>query len=77
MKFERLAALGAVGVCLGVLALYALIAFVARPVPTGGMDATNAVLTWISIAVPVLAIIAAHLAYAKLLLDASRDVSRD
>ena len=76
MKFEKLAALGAVGVCLGVLALYALIAFVARPVPTGGMDGTNAVLTWISVAVPVLAIIAVHIAYAKLLLDESR-VTRD
>ena len=76
MKLEKLAALGAVGVCFGVLALYALIAFVARPVPTGGMDGTNAVLTWISVAVPVLAIIAVHLVYAKLLLDESR-LSRD
>lgn len=76
MKFEKLAALGAVGVCLGLVALYALIAFVARPVPTGGMDGTNAVLTWISVAVPVLAIIAVHLVYAKLLVDESR-VSRD
>ena len=72
MKFEKLAALGAVGVSLGVLAIYVLIAFVARPVPTGGMDGTNAVLTWISVAVPVLAIIVVHLVYAKLLLDESR-----
>ena len=72
MRFQKLAALGAVGACFGLAALYALIAWAAIPSPQGGMDRTNAVVTWISVAVPVLAIIAAHLAYAKILLEASR-----
>lgn len=70
-RYAKLAALGAIGVAGGVLALYALIAFGARHTPTGGIDTTNAVLTWISAAVPAAALIAAHLAYAKILFDES------
>ena len=71
-RFAKLAALGAVGVALGVFALYALVAFVSRPTATGGIDRTHAAVTWISLAVPALAIIAAHLAYAKVLMDESK-----
>jgi hypothetical protein len=71
-KYAKIAALGAVGVSLGVLALYGLIAFGSRPTPDGGIDSTQAVLTWISAAIPALAIIAAHLAFVKVLLDESK-----
>jgi hypothetical protein len=71
-KYAKLAALGAIGVAFGVLALYGLIAFVSRPTPTGGINITNATLTWISAAIPAAAIIAAHLAYAKILFDESK-----
>jgi len=71
-KYAKLAALGAVGVSLGVVALYALIAFGSRHTATSGIDATEATLTWISAAVPCAAIIAAHLAYAKVLLAESK-----
>ena len=71
-KYAKLAAIGAVGVSLGVVALYALIAFGSRPTHDGGIDGTHAVLTWISAAIPAAAIIAAHLAYAKVLLDESK-----
>ena len=71
-KYAKLAALGAVGVSLGVVALYALIAFGSRHTATGGIDATEAALTWISAAVPCAAIIAAHLAYVKVLLAESK-----
>lgn len=71
-KYARLAAFGAIGVSIGVLALYALIAFGTRHTQTGGIDSTLAVLTWISAAVPAAAIIAAHLAFAKILFDESR-----
>jgi hypothetical protein len=71
-KYARLAALGAVAVALGVFALYALIAFGSRHTADGGIDTTHATLTWISAAIPVAAIIAAHLAYVKVLLDESR-----
>jgi hypothetical protein len=71
-KYAKLAALGAVGVGFGVLGLYGLIAFGSRPTPTGGIDGVHATLTWISAAIPALAIIAAHLAYAKILFDESK-----
>jgi len=71
-KFARLAALGAVGVSLGVLGLYALIAFGSAPTASGGIDRTHAVLAWIGAAIPAAAIIAAHLVYAKVLLAESR-----
>ena len=71
-RFARLAALGAVGVSFGVLGLYALIAIGAAPTPAGGIDRTNAILAWISAAIPAAAIVAVHLAYARILLNESR-----
>jgi hypothetical protein len=71
-KYARLAALGAVGVSLGVLALYLVIAIGSRHTPTGGIDTTEAIVTWIAAAVPCGAIIAAHLAYVKILLDEAK-----
>ena len=71
-KYAKLAALGAIGVSVGVLGLYALIAFGSRPTPDGGIDTTHATLTWISAAIPALGIIGAHLAYVKVLLDESK-----
>jgi len=71
-KYAKFAALGAVGVSLGVFALYALIAVGSRHTATGGIDATQAILTWISAAIPCGAIIAAHLAYVKVLLSESK-----
>ena len=71
-RYAKIAALGAIGVSLGVLALYALIAFASRPTPDGGIDSTHAMLTWISAALPAAGIIAAHLAYVKVLLDESK-----
>ena len=71
-KYAKLAALGAVGVSVGVFGLYALIAFGSRPTPDGGIDATHATLTWIAAAIPAAAIVAAHLAFVKVLLDESK-----
>ena len=71
-KYAKLAALGAIGVSFGVLALYGLIAFGSRPTADGGIDTTHAILTWISAAIPAAGIIAVHLAYVKVLLDESK-----
>ena len=71
-KYAKLAALGAVGVSLGVVALYLVIALGSRHTATSGIDSTEAALTWISAAVPCAAIIAAHLAYVKVLLAESK-----
>jgi hypothetical protein len=71
-KYAKFAALGAVGVAVGVFALYALIAFGSRHTPDGGIDATQATVAMIAAAVPAAAIIAAHVAYVKVLLDESK-----
>jgi len=71
-KYAKLAALGAVGVSFGVLALYGLIAFGSRYTPDGGIDTTQSMLTWISAAIPAAAIIAAHIAFVKVLLDEAK-----
>lgn len=71
--YARLAALGAVAVSAGALGLYLLIGFFSRPTASGGIDSTHAVLTWISLAVPIAALIAAHLVYARILLRYSKE----
>ena len=75
-KYAKLAALGAVGVAVAVFGLSALIAYGSRHTTIGGItqgiDTTEATLALIGVAVPAAAIIAAHLAYAKILLNESR-----
>jgi len=66
MRFERMAALGAVGVAGAVLLLYLVWVYFTRPEPTtAGMDWTNAVLTWIASGALALVVIAVHLALAR------------
>ena len=67
-KIARLAGLGALGACAGMLGLFALIIFVTRHTPLGGMTTSLAWLTWIALAVVFAALIAAHVAIAKQLL---------
>lgn len=74
-RYAKLAALGAVGVSLAVLGLYLLIAIGSSHTATSGVDATHGILVWISAAIPCGAIIAAHLAYVKVLLDESKRAS--
>ena len=74
-KYAKLAALGAVGVSLGVVGLYLVIALGSRHTATSGIDSTQAALTWISAAIPCAAIIAAHLAYVKVLIAESKKAS--
>lgn len=71
--YAKLAALGALGVSGGVLALYAFLAFFTRPIPLGGIDQTQAAVGWISLAVPFSLIIAAHLVYAGVLMKYAKD----
>ena len=73
MKQFKLGALGAVGVALGLFALYLFLCWVSwsRPI-TGGMDDIHQYVAWISILIPVLAIAAVHLTFAKVLWDAAR-----
>ena len=71
--YAKLAAMGALGVCAGSAALYLLIAFGSRSVPLGGIDGAHSTVALISLAVPFVLIIAAHLVYAKVLMRYARD----
>ncbi len=64
-KFARLAALGALGVAVGSIALYVVIAVGSSPTRLGGIDRTQAVIAWIGAAIPIAAIAAVHLVYAR------------
>lgn len=71
MKNGKLGALGAVGVALGLVALYAFMVWVSMPQPTAGIDRTHAVVAWISMFIPILAIIAIHLTFARIMWGAA------
>ena len=72
-RIARLAGLGALGACAGMIALFALIIFFTRSTPLGGMMPTLSYLTWISLAVVFAALIAAHIAIGKQLLHIGKD----
>ena len=67
---RKLAALGAVGACGGMLLILAVLAFVLHPFPSGGMDGEHYWLTLLAFAGIFAALIAVHLAFARQLWDA-------
>lgn len=69
----RLAALGAIGVSAGALALYALVIFIALRSPTGGIDFEHSMLTIVSVGVIIAALVAAHLVFARQLIEYSKE----
>ena len=71
-KIARLAGLGAFGACTAFIALFALIAWISRKTPTGGMMPVLSWVTWISIALVVLALIGVHIYLGKQLLLLSK-----
>lgn len=71
--YAKFAALGALGVCGGAFALYLFLAFFTRPIPLGGIDQTQALLSWISLAIPFSLIIGAHLVYARVLMAYAKE----
>ncbi len=72
-KIAKLAGLGAFGASAGMLALFALIIFMTRSTPLGGMMPALSFLTWISLAVVFVALIAAHVAIGKQLMQIGKD----
>ncbi len=64
-KFARLAALGAYAACVGFVALFAIVAFISRPTPTGGIMIGLSVVTWISLFLVLVALIGLHVVLAK------------
>ena len=71
--YAKMAALGALGVCAGAFGLYLFVAFFTRPVPLGGIDQTQSLLTVISLAIPFALIIGAHLVYARVLMKYAKE----
>ena len=67
-KIARLAALGAFGACAAFVALFAYVAWLSSPPANGGILMSTSVVVYISIAVVVLALIAAHVAIGKQLM---------
>ncbi len=71
-NFERMAALGALGVCGGVVATYLFLAWLSKTTPvaaapgaTGGVDGITRNVIWIAALVPVAIFLWSHLAFAK------------
>ena len=71
--YARAAAMGALGVCAGTLGLFVFLAFYTRSIPLGGIDQTQALLSWISLAIPFSLIIGAHLVYARVLMKYAKE----
>jgi hypothetical protein len=67
-KFAKLAGLGALGASVGLLALFGLLVVLTRPVRLGGIDTTNAIVTWISLGGLFVALILVHIMIGKRLL---------
>lgn len=76
-KYARLAGLGALGACAGFVALYLYVSYLSRHTSTGGMLTSMSVVTWISLAVVTLGLIALHVALGKQLLYVAEGRSRD
>ena len=75
-KVARLAGLGAFAACGGLVAVFALVAWGSRHTALGGMMSTLSIVTWISIGLVVLALIAVHVYLGKQLLELARGGSR-
>ena len=75
-KFAKLAGLGAFGACVGFVALFGLVVYVSRHTSTGGMMPILSMVTWISVGLVVIALIAVHVAIGKQLLSVDRGESR-
>ena len=74
-RFQQLAGLGAFAVAFGILAVYALLAYIATPTGTAGIDWANAAIVYISAGMVVLALIAVHVVLGRQLLNAARSGS--
>lgn len=71
-RIARLTGLGALGASAGLVVLYLLFAFATRPGAHAGMDATNRVLTWLSVGGVVLALVLVHVLLGRRLLAIAR-----
>ena len=76
-RLAKLAGLGAFGAIALFVALFALIAYVSFPRDTGGIDATLAAVTWISVGVVIVALAALHIVLGRQLMELGGERDRD
>ena len=76
MSFYKLAALGALGACAGMLALYGLLVATMLPNSRSASDATNMAVTLIAVGGVLAALILVHILAAKQLFRMARDDDR-
>jgi hypothetical protein len=67
-KIAKLAGLGAYAAAAGLLALFALLIFLTRSVPQGGLTPALAYVTWLSLAIVFVCLIAVHVAIGRQLI---------
>ena len=73
----RLAAFGAIGVCVGSLALFVLFFLISAPRAGSGIDFEHSLVTRVAVGVIVAALIGAHYAFARQLLAYVKDQGPD
>lgn len=71
-KVARFAGLGAFAACVVFAALFAFVVYISRRTPTGGMMPALSAVSWISIGLVVLALIAVHVAIGRQLMYIGR-----
>lgn len=64
-KIARLAGLGAFGVCVGIIAIYALFIYITRPTGSAGLDSPERFVAWFAVAGVLLAIAVVHVAIGR------------
>jgi hypothetical protein len=75
-RIARLAGLGAFVASAGLALLFLFLLYLTRPNPRGGIDTTNAVVTWISLGGVFAALIGAHVLIGRRLLEMSKGTPR-
>jgi hypothetical protein len=75
-RIAKLIGFGAFGATLLFVAIFALIAWAAVPTRTGGIDGTQAAVTWISVGLVILAVIGVHVLVGRGLLAFARGLRR-
>jgi len=75
-RIAKLIGLSAFAAILLFVAIFALIAWAARPTRTGGIDGIEATVTWISVGLVILAVVGVHVLVGRGLLAFARGVRR-
>ena len=76
-RIAKLIGLSAFAAILLFVALFALIAWAAIPTRTGGIDGIEATVTWISVGLVIVAVVAVHVLVGRGLLAFARGVRGD